>query len=151
MFYEDFKLGQEFKTTSRTVTPTDIELFTSFTWAVNPLFLNEQYARERGFPTRLAPGALVISFVIGLLYQTGIFDHIIALAGIDKLAFKSPTHAGDVIMARAVVSEVRETKTGDRGLVRFNVQCLNLSRNTTAFEAEMVFVMLRKFLSQPNG
>ncbi|MEM3133639.1 MAG: hypothetical protein QXR32_05690, partial [Candidatus Caldarchaeum sp.] len=69
----------------------------------------------------------------------------------DKLAFKSPTHAGDVIMARAVVSEVRETKTGDRGLVRFNVQCLNLSRNTTAFEAEMVFVMLRKSLSQPNG
>ncbi|MEM4189979.1 MAG: MaoC/PaaZ C-terminal domain-containing protein, partial [Candidatus Caldarchaeum sp.] len=95
MFYEDFQIGQEFKTTSRTVTPTDIELFTSLTWAVNPLFLSEQFARERGFSTRIAPGALIIGFAIGLLYQTGILDHIIALAGIEKLSFKSPTHAGD--------------------------------------------------------
>ncbi|MEM2238054.1 MAG: MaoC/PaaZ C-terminal domain-containing protein [Candidatus Caldarchaeum sp.] len=149
MFYEDFQPGQVFKTNSRTVTATDIELFTSLTWAVNPLFLSEQYARERGFSTRIAPGALVIAFAIGLLYQTGIFDHIIALAGIEKLAFKSPTHMGDVIAAKASVAEKRETQTVDRGLVKLHVQCLNLSRNTTAFEAEMVFVMLRKSLSQP--
>ncbi|MCS6769366.1 MAG: MaoC/PaaZ C-terminal domain-containing protein [Candidatus Caldarchaeum sp.] len=151
MFFEEFQLGQEFKASTRTITTTDVELFTSLTWAVNPLFLDDSFARQRGYPAKLVPGALVISYVIGLLYQTSIFEHITALVGIDKLGFKSSTHPGDVITARALVVEKKETRSADRGLVKFSVECLNLTRNTKAFEAEMVFLMLRKPLNNSKN
>ncbi len=147
MYFEDFSVGQEFKTNSRTITPTDVEMFTSLSWAVNPIFLNDQYARERGFPSRVVPGALVIAYAIGLLYQTSIFDHIIALAGIDKLVFKSPTHPGETIWAMARVTDKRESKSRDRGVVRLFVECLKGPGDSVSFEAEMVFIMLRKPLN----
>ncbi|MEM4346895.1 MAG: MaoC/PaaZ C-terminal domain-containing protein [Candidatus Caldarchaeum sp.] len=150
MFFEDFQVGQEFKASSRMITQTDVELFTSLTWAVNPLFLDDAFAKQRGFPSRVVPGALVISFVIGLLYQTTIFDHITALTGVEKLYFRSSTHPGDLITARALVVEKRETSSADKGLVRFSVDCVNLTKNRKAFEAEMVFLMLRKPLNQSD-
>ena len=39
MYFEEFSIGQDFKTRSRVVTPTDIDLFAGITGAVNPLFL----------------------------------------------------------------------------------------------------------------
>ncbi|MEM3096274.1 MAG: MaoC/PaaZ C-terminal domain-containing protein [Nitrososphaerota archaeon] len=144
MFFEDFTEGQKFTTRSRIVTSTDIEVFTSLTWAANPLFLSDAEARKKGLPSRVVPGALTLSIAIGLLYQLGLFDHITALAGLDKLSFKSPTHAGDEVAVRAEVLERRETKNIDRGLVRLSVKCENRSRNTVAFESEMVFVILKR-------
>ncbi|MCS6784256.1 MAG: hypothetical protein NZ581_03565, partial [Candidatus Caldarchaeum sp.] len=80
----------------------------------------------------------------GLLYQSGLFDHITALAAVDKLNFKSSTSPGDAIKAIARVVEKKETSSQQKGLVRFAVECVNVTRQTTAFTAEMLFVILRK-------
>ncbi|MEM2115210.1 MAG: MaoC/PaaZ C-terminal domain-containing protein [Candidatus Caldarchaeum sp.] len=144
MFFEDFEVGREFVSRERVVTPSDIDLFATWTWAANPLFLSDGFAKDRGFPQRIAPGALVIAFAIGLLYQTGAFDNIVALASIDKMSFRSPTHPGDVIKAVARVVEKRESRSPDRGLVKLDVTCQNVTRGTPAFTAEMLFVVFRK-------
>ncbi len=144
MFFEDFEVEREFVSRERVVTSSDIDLFATWTWAANPLFLSDGFARGRGFPQRIAPGALVISFAIGLLYQTGAFDNIVALASIDKMSFRSPTMPGDSIKAVAKVVEKRESKSPDRGLVKLEVTCHNLTRGAVAFSAEMLFVVLRK-------
>jgi acyl dehydratase len=144
MYFEEFTEGQIFTTRSRIITPTDIELFTSLTWAANPLFLRDESAREKGLQARITPGAFIISVAIGLLYQLGLFDHITALAGIDKLSFRSPTHPGDELSVQATVSEKRETRSPDRGLVRLAIRCENKTRNTVAFESEMLFIILKR-------
>ncbi|MEM4416503.1 MAG: MaoC/PaaZ C-terminal domain-containing protein [Nitrososphaerota archaeon] len=144
MFYEDINPGQEIVSRSRVITAADVEVFTSLTWAANPLFLSDASARERGFPARVVPAALIISFVIGLLYQTGLFDHITALVGVDRLSMKAPSHPGDVISVRCRVLEKRETKSPDRGFVKFFIECLNSTRNAVVMEAEMSFLYLRK-------
>jgi acyl dehydratase len=144
MFYEDFVVGREFKTGARTITGTDVDLFASITWAANPLFLSDEHARQRGFPNRITPGALIISYAIGLLYQTGLFEHLTALASIDRLFFKSPTYPGDMIKVSARVVEKKETKNPERGIVKFEVVCQNLTKGTVSFDSEMTFVFLRK-------
>ena len=144
MYYEDFKTGQRFRSRSRIVTATDIELFTSQTWAVNPIFLDDERARERGLPSRVAPGALTFSYMIGLLYQLGVFDHIVALASVDNLRFKAPVVVGDEIEAETWVVETRETKNPGRGIVKLGASCINKTKQTTCLECEMTFVMLRR-------
>ncbi|MCX8201914.1 MAG: MaoC/PaaZ C-terminal domain-containing protein [Candidatus Caldarchaeum sp.] len=144
MFFEEFEIGQEFTTRERTITGSDIDLFAALTWAANPLFLSDDHAKTKGFNSRIAPGALVFSYAVGLLYQSGLFDHITALAAVDKLNFKSSTSPGDAIKAIARVVEKKETSSQQKGLVRFAVECVNVTRQTTAFTAEMLFVILRK-------
>ncbi|MDW8083950.1 MAG: MaoC/PaaZ C-terminal domain-containing protein [Candidatus Caldarchaeum sp.] len=103
------QVGQEFITRERIITGSDIEVFASITWAANPLFLSDRHARERGFESRIAPGALVFSYAVGLLYQTGVFDHIKALAAVEKMKFKSPTISGDSVKVFARIIEKEET------------------------------------------
>jgi oxepin-CoA hydrolase/3-oxo-5,6-dehydrosuberyl-CoA semialdehyde dehydrogenase len=144
MFFEDLNPGQEIVTRSRVITSTDVDIFTSLTWAANPLFLSDVSAREKGYPARVVPAALIISFVIGLLYQSGLFDHITALVGVDRLSMKASSNPGDVISVRCLVVEKKETKSPERGFVKFFVECLNNTKNVIVMEAEMSFLYLRK-------
>ncbi len=144
MYYEEFTQGQRFKSRSRIITATDVENFTTQTWAVNPIFLDDKRAQERGLPARVVPGALTFSYMIGLLYQLGIFDHILALASVNNLSFKAPVMVGDEIEAEAWVVETKETRNPSRGIVKIGAACINKTKQTTCLECEMTFVMIRK-------
>ena len=87
----------------RVVTGTDIDNFAVMTGAVNPLFLKDEVGKEVGYKARIAPGALTLSLSIGLQYGSGLFDHLIAFKGIDKLSFLAPVHPGDIIWCEAEV------------------------------------------------
>ncbi|MFC1890468.1 MaoC family dehydratase [Thermodesulfobacteriota bacterium] len=117
MYYEDFELEKPITTRGRVLTGTDIDLFTAVTHAVNPLFLSDETARGAGLPARIAPGPLLFSMNIGLCYQAGLYDHIVAMAGVDAMKFLAPVHPGDTITAVATPVEKRATKKSDRGLV----------------------------------
>ncbi len=90
------------------------------------------------------PGALTLSYAIGLLYQQGIFDHILALTAINNLSFKSPVMVGDEIEAEATVSSKRETQKPGMGVVSFAMSCRNKTRNTTCLQCEMTFIIMRQ-------
>ena len=76
MFYEEFEPDKPVTTRKRVVTGTDIDLFTAITGTLNPLFLSDEFAQDAGQKARLTPGPLLLSFAIGLSYQTGILDHV---------------------------------------------------------------------------
>ncbi|MFQ5761884.1 MAG: MaoC family dehydratase, partial [Candidatus Bathyarchaeia archaeon] len=101
--FEDFSEGEKFSTRTRTVTPTDIDLFATMSGAVNPLFLSDAYASQVGYRTRVAPGLLTLALMVGTIYQTGVFDNILALTGIDKLRFKKPVYPGDSLRSEVEV------------------------------------------------
>lgn len=147
MFYfNDFKLGDRFTSRPRIITSTDIDLFTGITGAVNPLFLSDDVAKRKGFEGRIAPGLLVLSMAVGLLYQLGLFDNIIALLGINELRFTSPVRPGDEVSVECEVTERREVKTGDRGIVKFKITCRNLTRNSTSIEGFITLLYPKKEL-----
>lgn len=93
---------------SKTISTGDIEQFAEVTGDVNPVHVNEEFAKKTRFGGRIAHGmwaAALISAVLGTrlpgpgtiyLNQT--------------LSFKAPVLPGDTITARVKVVRVREDK-----------------------------------------
>jgi 3-hydroxybutyryl-CoA dehydratase len=148
MYFEDLEEKQLFSSRKRVVTGTDIDVFATMTGAVNPLFLRRDYAVSAGMRDRVAPGILTIALLFGSLYQLGLFDHIVALAGIDKLRFLLPVCPGDILESKAVVEAKKETRKLNRGVVILHVSCTN-QEGAKVLEGELTFLFLRK--TNPAG
>jgi len=144
LYFDDFKIGDKFTSRSRIITTTDVDLFTGVTGAVNPLFLSDEAARRRGFEGRITPGLLVLSIAVGLLYQIGLFDNIIALLGISDLRFTSPVRPGEEVSAECEVAEKKEVKTGDRGIVKLKITCKNITKNSISIEGFITLLYPKK-------
>jgi len=140
MFYEDFELHEPIETRGRVVTGTDIDLFAALTGAVNPLFLSDEYARAEGQEGRLTPGPLLFSLMIGLCYQAGLFDHVVAMANVSDMKFALTVHPGDVLTAVATVVGKRPTKKSYLGIVTLKHELKN-QRGEEVLAAEITYLM----------
>ena len=143
MYFEEFSQGDKFVTRSRVVTGTDMDIFAALTGATNPLFLNEEFGKKQGFKGRIAPGILILALAVGAQYSMGLFDHIIAFLGIDKLRFLSPVYPGDTIKYNVEVIEKRETERKERGIIVFKWVGENQDRKSV-IEAEGTFMMRKR-------
>ncbi len=117
MYFEDFKIMDSFETSSRKILAEDLERFTDVTGITNPLFRDDEAAKEAGHDGRILPGAMIFSINTGLCYQSGVFDHLVALAGVDRMKFLAPVHPGDILTAVVTVVEKRTSRKSDRGVV----------------------------------
>lgn len=105
--YEELKIGEE-ASFSKTITETDVYLFAGISGDFNPLHVNEEYAKQTPFKTRIAHGPLPLSLIAPVLGMK--------LPGLGTVAveitcrFKAPTYFGDTITARATVAEKIEDK-----------------------------------------
>jgi len=118
LFFEDLPLGREFQTIGRTVTEADIVSFINVTGMQEVLFMNTEYlAKSEDIKGRVAPGALVYSFIEGLLVQSTMQYTGLAFLNME-LDVKGPVFAGDTIHAECEVIESRLSSKPGRGLVR---------------------------------
>lgn len=104
---EQLKIG-DFDQFSKTMAESDIYLFAGITGDLNPAHMNEEYAKETRFKSRIAHGILVgglISTVIGtkLPGPGSIYRE-------QQLKFLAPVYIGDTITARVEVEEIIEEK-----------------------------------------
>ncbi len=143
MYFEEFKQGDKFTTRSRVVTGTDIDMFAALTGATNPLFLDSEFGKKQGFGGRIAPGILILALAAGAQYSTGLFDHIIAFLGIDKLKFLNPVYPGDTVQYHVEVIEKRETEKRGRGIIVFKWVGEN-QEGKAVLEAEATFMMRKR-------
>ena len=142
-YFEDWGMGDRYQTRQRVVTRTDIDLFTSLTGLQLPLFLNEGYAREAGFKTRLTPGLLILPLALGGLYQLGLLDNLIAWAGLDKLKFTAPVYPNDTVRSVVEVIQKKETKKKDRGLVTLKL-IIEKGNGEVVSQGEITFMFRRR-------
>jgi 3-hydroxybutyryl-CoA dehydratase len=125
-YFEDWKVGDEFETGSRTITETDIVTFAGLSGDFNPLHVNEEYAKKGVFGTRVAHGFLVHSISIGLINQTGYFDRtVIAQLSHKNISFSTGVIPGDTIKVKCKVQELRETSKPGRGIITFEALILD--------------------------
>lgn len=143
MYFEELNQGSKFNTRSRVVTATDMDTFAISTGAVNPLFLDDKFARRLGLESRIAPGLLTLSLTVGLVYSLGLFDQLIALLSVD-VNFLAPVHAGDEIRSTVEVIEKRETKQKDKGIAVLKLNCQNQEGKQVLEVARFVYLLQRK-------
>ncbi|MFP3563120.1 MaoC family dehydratase [Paraburkholderia sp. SIMBA_030] len=117
--WEDLPVGRRFKTVGRTVTEADVVNFVSVTGMLEVLFTNIEFLKETSaIKGRVAPGALVFTFIEGLLTQATMQGVGFAFLNME-LDIKGPTFVGDTIHAECEVIECRASNgRPGLGLVR---------------------------------
>lgn len=146
MFYEDFEVGQVFRTQGRTITETDLVLFAGWSWDTNPPHTDAESMRESRFGERIAHGMLGISVAMGLTSRLGVFeDCSIALLGIDDWRFTRPIHIGDTVRCTVEIVGVRLTSKGDAGILDRRFQLRN-QRDEVAQAGRIGLMVARRSL-----
>ena len=144
IFWEEWDIGAEFQTASRTITEADIVNFAGISGDYNPLHIDEEFCKQTQFGTRIAHGPLVYSIAAGLLFQLHLYDDtLIAFLGFDSLKFTLPVKIGDTVRVRVEVLEKRETSKPDRGVMKRLLQVLN-QRDEVVQEGVQAFLLKKK-------
>ncbi len=117
-FYQDWHVGYEFETLTRTVTETDVMNFVGVSGMTEELFTSREYLEEHtDFAGQLVPGALVFSLAEGLVIPATIARTGIAFLGCE-MNITGPTFVGDTLRVQGEVTEIRPASKGNRALVR---------------------------------
>lgn len=141
--YEGFHVGDRYETLGRTVSEYEILSFVTLTGFTEPLFMDLEYIqRESVFKTRVAPGVLTFAIAEGLALQTGLF-HGTGLALMHyEVRVVAPVMAGDTVRLEIEVTEKRETRKPDRGVVTFRHRVVN-QRSEPVMEARVTRMIKR--------
>ena len=124
-YFQDFSIGDEFHTPSRTITEADIVNWSYLSGDWNPVHTDEEFAKKSEFKTRIAHGPLSLGIATGLMDRIGIIEGTaLALLTLTQ-KFMAPVNIGDTISLKMTVSQKKETRKEDRGIVTFKVNILN--------------------------
>jgi len=124
-YFQDFSIGDEFHTPSRTITEADIVNWSYLSGDWNPVHTDEEFAKKSEFKTRIAHGPLSLGIATGLMDRIGIIEGTaLALLTLTQ-KFNAPVYIGDTISMKMTVSQKKETRKEDRGIVTFKVNILN--------------------------
>ena len=93
---------------SKTVTEADIILFSGVSTDVNPVHLNEEFAKSTQFGGRIAHGMLSAGFISAVLANKLPGPGTVYLG--QTLKFKAPVRIGDTVTATLTVREVNVEK-----------------------------------------
>jgi len=115
---------------TKIVTETDIHLYVGMTGDLNPLYVDEAYARTTRYKGRIAPGILTAGLVVAVL-STKLPGPGTILEAQD-FRFTAPVRPGDALTAFVEVVEVLPS----RGRARLRTLCKNQD-GTVVLEGEM--------------
>jgi acyl dehydratase len=140
LYFEDFKVGATFRTSTHTVTAAEIEQFAILTGDDNPLHVDAELARTAGFPDVIAHGLFVQSLAIGLIADLGIMRSTTMALLSSEARFLAPTVAGDTIHVDLRIARKRLSRTGDRGVLWRRAAVVN-QEATVVLESRFVNLM----------
>jgi acyl dehydratase len=125
LYFEDFVVGNEWKTPRRTIAEADVVMFAAMTGDYNPVHTDELFAQSTPFGTRILHGPAVFAIATGLEFRLGLKEGTaIAFLGMEW-NLKSPVLIGDTIHVYQRVESLRPTKKPARGIVTFWVEVRN--------------------------
>lgn len=140
--FDEFKVGDEFSTASRTITEADVVNFAGLSGDFNPLHTDEEFGKSTPFKGRVAHGMLSVAIATGLANQLGIFEGTTVALLSMTISYKGAAKFGDTIHLVLKVVDKKETSKGDKGIVTFDT-IVNNQNDNPIVEGQWV-VMLRK-------
>jgi 3-hydroxybutyryl-CoA dehydratase len=114
---------------SKTVSESDVYLFAGVTGDLNPAHVNEDYAKDTFFKTRIAHGMLLASFISTVIGTMLPGPGTIYMR--QEVSFLAPVKFGDTVTAVVEVAEIMAEKKK----VRLKTYCVN-QENTTVVDGE---------------
>jgi acyl dehydratase len=124
-YFEDFAAGDEFVTQGRTIGEADNTIWTMFSGDMNPMHVDDEYARENGlFGGRFPAGMMVVAVASGLQERLGLFTGT-GLAMISQtIDYHKAVLLNDTIRERMIVEECVPSTSRPAGRVTFRYEII---------------------------
>ncbi len=141
--FDEFEVGNEFYTASRTITEGDVSLFAGLSGDFNPLHTNEEFGKTTPFGTRIAHGVLSLAGATGLANQLGIFEGTTIAVAEMTARYTGAVLFGDTVRLVLKVVDKKESKKPDRGIITVQTTLLN-QRDQSVLEGQWVVMLVRR-------
>ncbi len=136
-YYDDLEIGEKTRTRARTITETDIVMFSALSGDWYPLHTDSEYASGTRFGRRIAHGMLVLTVASGLVnINPGI---LVAFYGIEKVRFTAPVFIGDTLHVETEVVE-KEDRGPSQGVVTFRQDIVNQRGETVCVAVKKALI-----------
>lgn len=122
-YFEAFEVGEQRRTTGRTITETDIVVHAGQSGDFFPHHMDEEWCKTQPFGKRIAHGTLIFTVAVGLTA-----DHINEVSmtyGYERLRFVKPVFIGDTLRVTVTIKDKKDHKKPAYGLVTELVECFN--------------------------
>ncbi|UJL45491.1 dehydratase [Virgibacillus sp. NKC19-16] len=127
--YSELKIGESWVSEGRTITESDLVMFSAFSGDWFPLHSNKEYAEKSSFKQRIAHGMLTLSIVTGLMNFNP--NTVAAFYGMDQVRFTKPVLIGDTILIHAKIVELNDYNP-NQGIVHLKLEIKNQSNENVA-------------------
>lgn len=120
LYFEELEPGMVLRhAVTRTVTETDNLLFTTLTMNVQPLHLDEDFAKKSMFGTRIVNSVFTLGVVVGIPVAETTLGTTLGNLGFEEVTFPAPVLIGDTLRVETEILERRESKSRpDTGIVK---------------------------------
>ena len=128
VYFEDFAVGQEWTSPSRTITEADVTMFAMLSGDYDEIHTSEHWAREHSaYKTRIAHGMLGLTVVEGLKKRIPAFAETRYVASLEYTwKFTGPILLGDTVHLAIRITKMRESKSKpDRAVIWEEVRMIN--------------------------
>ncbi|HWG63881.1 MAG TPA: MaoC/PaaZ C-terminal domain-containing protein [Streptosporangiaceae bacterium] len=155
LLFDDLQVGMRWELGARTITETDLVSFAMLSGDWNPIHTDETFASQSHFGRRVVYGLLGLVITTGLLDRSRLFTgSAVAALGIEW-QYKKACFIGDTVSAEMTVVGLRETKSGNQGVVERRFEVRNQNGDLVA-EGRLDSMVLtsagrRKQLRPPSG
>jgi len=116
---------------AKTIAESDVYLYAGVTGDLNPAHVNEEYAKNTFFKTRIAHGMLLAGFISAVIGTILPGPGTIYIS--QELNFQAPVRIGDTVTAHVEVVRV----ISDKNRIRLKTFCLNQDE-TTVLDGEAI-------------
>jgi acyl dehydratase len=120
--FDGLEPGEEFHTHGRTIGEFDLSAFGALTGDCAPQHLDRSFGEAGPFGERIAHGALVVSYALGLVPIDP--ERLIALRSLREVKFKHPVQIGDTIHVEGKVGACTPM-SDEAGLVELAARVVN--------------------------
>lgn len=122
MKFEDLKIGM-FEEVGKTITETDVVNYAGLSLDINPIHLNNEYAKNSIFKERIAHGMLTSGLISAVLGTKLPGEGSIYLS--QTLKFVPPVKIGDTVTAKAEITDINYEKR----IITLKTTCMNQNKN----------------------
>jgi acyl dehydratase len=132
MWFEEFEVGQQIITPSRTITESDIVSFAGLSGDYNQIHTDAEFSSKTPFGKRVAHGLLGLSIASGLAMRTGVLEGtVIAFREINNWKFSLPVYIGDTIHAELNIVETKPFPRLGGGSIIIEISVKNQQNDVT--------------------
>jgi 3-hydroxybutyryl-CoA dehydratase len=149
-YFEEFEVGDQIITQSRTITEADVVAFAGVSGDFNPLHLDAEAGRAGRYGERIAHGLLVQAVASGLAWQLGFMAGTVDAFLSLECKFRAPVKLGDTIHVEARVSRCKAMPSAGGGLVALDLQIKN-QRDETVQKGQWSLMVKNRPPAPPAG